>query len=251
MNTEDVIRVGAAGVAGVELVVATAVQMVASAGIKTALKGQDLGGLGSLLSRAVEVGIIKPGPAEALGQVITGAGQQAADACEALKQSIGNSPLGDAVKITCENTFEAALKGLRTEMLNSSEHFLGGLRMAGVMGLASIFLSRRLTEEWGRVFIDNEFYAFIAAQGTLVLASALVNSLILAPISKLSLSSGEICRDVGVGFAMATVTVIGEVAARRLSTLEDVGPSVGAIGGLVFNGRGAISGAIKLISLLR
>lgn len=262
MYREDLAKVSAVGVAGVEVVGAMAAQVAASVGIKSVLGGQELNGLSGLLQKAVEAGVIQPDRAEALAQVITNAGKvasgagQQTNACEALRQSIVDSPLGGIVTVTCDSaadiiqsTFEAALKGLRTEMLNSGEHLLGGLRMAGVMGLASIILSKRLTEEWDRV-LDNEFLAFIAAQGTLVLGSAMVNTFVLAPISKLSWSSGEIWRDVGVGFGMAIVTILGEVAARRLSNLEDLGPTAGAIGGAILNGRGAISGAIKLFSIL-
>lgn len=263
MYKEDLVKMGAVGVAGVEVVGATVAQVAASAGIKSALDGQDLGGISSLLHKAAEVGVIGSGRARALGQVITsaeqiasGAGQPAADACEALSQSVANSPLGGIVEVICGDetdivgaSFEAALKGLETEMLNGGERLLGGLRMAGVMGLASIFLSRYLTEQWNSV-LDNEFLAFVAAQGTLVLGSAAINTFVLAPISKLSWSTGDLWRDVGVGFGMAIVTTLGEIAARRLADLEDMGPSVGVFGIALLRAGGAIRGATTLLHFL-
>jgi len=262
MDKEGLIKMGATGVAVAELVGATAVQIASSVGINRALDGQGLDGLGNLLQRATATGVIDSGPAEILNQMITTARmspdaiQQAVANCEALRQSLETSPLGNAITVSCnttqnlaESSFKAALRGLETEMQNWSEHSLGGLRMAGVMGLASIFLNRYLTERWNEV-LDNEFYAFIAAQGTLVLGSAAVNAFILAPLSKLSWSSGELWRDIGVGIGMATVTILGEIVSRRLVNLEDMGPSIGVVGIALLKTKGTIQGAITLFRLL-
>lgn len=264
MYRDEAVKVGALCVAGVEAVGAIGVQVVASAAIKSTLgKQEGLVGLGSLLQKASDVGVMDSSRAEALRQVITnaqqvvsGGSQQVADACEALRQGVEGSSWGGIVKITCDNasgivggTFEAAIKELRTELLDSGEHLLGGLRMAGIMGLASIFLSKRLTEEWNRV-LDNEFLAFVAAQGTLALGSAAVNSFVLAPIAKLSWSAGDMWRDVGVGFGMGIVTIFGEIVARRMSNLEDLGPSIGVFGMALLKARGAIQGASALLRFL-
>lgn len=259
MDLETSANIVGVGVAGAEVVGATSAQIVASLAIKSAFSGQPgLDSLGGLLTKAAEAGVIPSGPARVVEQLITHASQVASganDVCLNAKQAIEGSPLAGVVTVTCDNAqdaFVSALGSLKTEMLNGPEHLLGGLRMAGIMGLASIFLSRRLTKFWNdRLSLNNDFLAFLAAQGTLVVGSALFNTFVFAPLAKLSFDSGEIGRDIGVGMGMAIVTVVGEVAARRLANLEDLGPSIGVLGIALLRAKGAFRGASTLLHFLR